>query len=143
MKILQWSLPETGLSYDPKDGSVLVKDLSFFMNLNEDKIMMATDPKYGKGKKRLVLLNGPFDMKIASTGGHGFPVFLPPGNELITLERAKEIDILVHETNSSAIADIKSSGLLSFMSRTSICFSKGERGWWAGGARMKLMELSC
>ena len=89
MKILQWSLPETGLSYDPKDGSVLVKDLSFFMNLNEDKIMMATDPKYGKGKKRLVLLNGPFDMKIASTGGHGFPVFLPPGNELITLERAR------------------------------------------------------
>ena len=99
------------------------------MNVCKEKIVMATDAKYGRDKKRLVVLSSPSGLRVAVTGGHGIDIVMAPGNVHISCERGKEIGILVHETYEENLDSIGDIGL-SAMNRAAICFSVGQRGYW-------------
>ena len=77
------------------------------------------------GKKRIMVyertISRTKEVRIAALGGHGFPVFAPPGHSLIPpkidrgIEGRKQILPLVHET--AKIEEIQESNFLSAMDR--------------------------
>lgn len=125
IKILRWDLPKSGLSYRIEDGSTMVDALAAHLGTSKNLVAMATDPVYGRGKRRMVLLEA--GTRIAATGGQGFPVKSVPGHIRIDIEQAKSMSVLVHET--SAVDEIKVSGSLKSMDReTGVNFTVGQRG---------------
>ena len=86
---------------------------------------MATDPIYGHGKQRIVILvSGETSVKrIASTGGHSFRVRNPPGHAQISEKRATEIKFLVHKTDSNSIDSIRGTGSLMDIKRAGVQFT--------------------
>ena len=57
VKLLRHDLVKMGLTYDEIDGSVDLGELSNFMNVCKENIVITTDAKYGRDKKRLVVLS--------------------------------------------------------------------------------------
>ena len=129
--VLRWGMPEIGLPYSEEDGSTSVSVLAKYLGVSEVKVEMATDPTYGRGKQRMVLLvtGENSEKRIASTGGHSFKVRNPPGHSKISEDRAKEMKFLVHETDSKSIDSIRKSGSLKDVKREGgINFTVQKRG---------------
>ena len=126
MSLLRWQLPSSGLSFEENNGTVLVDKVAGFLRGSARKIITATDPIYGNGKDRMIVLRGDKE-RIGALGGHGFFVPNVPGNKQVDLGRARTLKVLIHETD--ATKEIVSSGVLKCMGReTGINFTVGKRG---------------
>ena len=118
MRLLNWTLPNSGVAYSKQDGTVNARDLSFYLKVPLEEIMEAIALK-GDGKIRLIaiqMLSLPTKLRIGCLGGHGFQVYAPPGHCLIPFSKYPiSITSLVHET--AAADTILASKCLSAMKR--------------------------
>ena len=100
MSLLRWELPNSGLAYDPVDGSVRLEDVSRHVKASASALATACSPLVG-GKQRFLIFEkknaSHLERRIAAIGGHGFQVFSPPGSWLIS--GAKLIGKIVHLTD--------------------------------------------
>ena len=134
--LLRKSLPDSGLTWDRNDGSVLLDDAAALTNWPLDTILQAVTPPpkqkirlvvYEKGKKA--------ERRIAALGGHFFVVRNPIGCFGVCRERAFQMRELVHETPH--VEEIRQSGFISAMKRPGgVNFSIGseERVEWRKAA---------
>ena len=124
VRLLRWDLPRSQISFSHHDGSALIGDVSDFFCVSVDAVKYSAPAAVG-GKKRIIIyervFSGMKEVRIAALGGHGFPVFAPPGHYLIPVEiekgteKGKRITPLVHET--AKIGPIQRSNILSAMER--------------------------
>ena len=124
VQLLRWDLPRSQISFSHHDGSALIDDVSDFFRVSVDAVKYSVSAAVG-GKKRIIIyervFSGMKEVRIAALGGHGFPVFAPPGHYLIPaeiergIEKWKKITPLVHET--AKIGPIQRSNFLSAMQR--------------------------
>ena len=96
--------------------------LARYCGAPEMQVEMATDPIYGHGKQRMVILvsSYTFEKIIASTGGQSCKVRNPPGHAQISEERATEIKFFVHKTDSKSIDSIYRTGSLMNIKREGV-----------------------
>ena len=104
MRLLRWTLPNSGVAYSKQDGTVNARDLSFYLKVPLEEIMEAIAPT-GDDKIRLIaiqMLSFSTEVRIGCLGGHGFQVYAPPGHCLIPFSKYPiSITPLVHETDAA------------------------------------------
>ena len=124
VRLLRWDLPRSQISFSRHDGSALIGDVSDFFRVSIDAVKYSSSAAVG-GKKRIIIYerisSGMKEVRIAALGGHGFPVFAPPGHYMIPteidrgIEKGEKIMPLVHET--AKIGPIQRANFLSAMER--------------------------
>ena len=104
VRLLRWTLPNSGVAYSKQDGTVNARDLSFYLKVPLEEIMEAIAPT-GDDKIRLIaiqMLSLPTKIRIGCLGGHGLQVYAPPGHCLIPFSKYLiSIEPLVHETDAA------------------------------------------
>ena len=122
VQFLRWGLKDSKIPFSNQDGSVSLADLEKHFQEDAENMILATSPVYSMrdGKRRMIVYEvkslAHRELRISALGGHGFPIYAPPGHSLITWgEGAKSLTPLIHDT--SATADIHRSGGLSAMKR--------------------------
>ena len=98
---------------------------SKILNISVDDVRDAAFPEGGNGegriKERVIMYElisyGNIEIRISSLGGHGFPVYSPPGHRLVPILSSgrHQITPLYHET--AAVKAIKTANQLSSMDR--------------------------
>ena len=123
VRLLRWDLPKTGISFSCLDGSAIIGDVANHLRVPVETLMYSTSALVGgKGKMRVLIYerwsSGAKEVRISALGGHGFPVFAPPGHCLIPKPSEScpsAVTPLNHETDK--IGPIKKANFLSSMDR--------------------------
>ena len=123
VRLLRWDLPHSGIPFSRHDGSALIEDVADCLRVSIDMVRCASASIDTKKKKMRTIVfelfsHGRKEIRVAALGGHGFPVYAPPGHCLITNlspEDGTQVTPLVHETDKVSL--IKQAGYLSSMDR--------------------------
>ena len=109
-QLLRWDLPKSKIPFLTQDGSAEIQEVAKYLGISVDIVKDAAFPEGRNGEGRIkervimyeLISNGNTEIQISAIGGHGFPVFTPPGHCLVSILSSgrHQITPLYHKTEA-------------------------------------------